>query len=72
MKYYAIKNTEGDYWSGVVKLCYPPILVCDSDQSKAMVSRVKSEMDNRVKESQQPEKYQVCEIDSVDHKHLAD
>jgi hypothetical protein len=72
MKYYAIKETDGKFWNGSIKLSSPPILVCNANEREAVKSRNRSEMENRIKKSFKPENYEVWEIESKNHKNLAD
>jgi hypothetical protein len=71
MKYYAIKGTNGKYWNGAIKLCSPPILICNATEKGAFTLRKKQEMGNIAKKSAKHDKYEVVEIDSVNYPHLA-
>ena len=73
MKYYALQNTTtGGHFTGDMKLCHPPIYLTSTEQQHAQVSRCRSEMENLRTKAKNGEDFTVVEIDSRDHKHLAD
>lgn len=73
MKYYALKNSDGKFWCGSEKLCHPPMLVCDKDNERdAYAVRDRAKMERIAKRSERHGPYFIHEIDSANHKHLAD
>ena len=73
MIYYALENTTtGGYFTGDTKLCHPPIYLTSSEQKHAQVSRCREEMENVRAKAKNSEDFVVIEIDSLEHKHLAD
>ena len=73
MKYYALQNTTtGGYFTGGMKLCHPPIYITDGDVKGARVSRSKEEMVRVKHKVQNFTEFKVVELDSREHKHLAD
>jgi len=71
MKYYAIKGSNDKYWNGAIKLCNPPILICNAAENGAFVLRKKQEMENIAKKSAKHDEYEVVKLDSANHPHLA-
>lgn len=72
MIYYVIKDDGGRYWTGGTKLVRPPILIMSENIDEAKVSRASVVMERQIAKSQNPERYHVCEVDSREHKRLAD
>ena len=73
MIYYALENTTtGGYFTGDTKLCHPPIYLTSSEQKHAQVSRCRAEMENLRTQAKNRVDFTVVEINSLDHKHLAD
>ena len=55
-----------------MKLCHPPIYITDGDVKGARVSRSKEEMVRVKHKVQNFTEFKVVELDSREHKHLAD
>ena len=72
MIYYALQSTTtGGYFTGAMKLCSPPIYLTNGSLKYAQVSRCRAEMENVRTKAKNSEDFVVIEIDSLDHKHLA-
>lgn len=72
MTYHVIKNAEGEFFTGDMKLCHPPLLLFSPEVKAAHVYRTARQAAHQITEAGNPKGLKVETLDSQDLPHLAD